>query len=197
MSLLGTKVFRCETRLSEALEAYETLSRSKLDIPFAGHRERIDERLAIPFLCSGENRCAGLPPSDPASHNLRTPGDVQLACFHPSWVRAGAVRAGVGYFLDEKTELYGSVGFDTSAIPKSTLEPTYPDAFKLMGSLGARREIAERFVLGVSYTYVGYLSVDTGRQNLFGAAGASRVPNEDGTLGSRLMFFNVNAAFAF
>jgi len=52
-------------------------------------------------------------------------------------------------------------------------------------------------VLGVSYTYVGYLSVDTGRQNLFGAAGASRVPNEDGTLGSRLMFFNVNAAFAF
>ena len=113
------------------------------------------------------------------------------------WKNAGAVRAGVGYFLDEKTELYGSVGFDTSAIPKATLEPTYPDAFKLMGSLGARREIAEKIVLGVSYTYVGYLSVDTGRQNLFGAAGASRVPNENGTLGSRLMFFNINAAFAF
>jgi long-chain fatty acid transport protein len=120
-----------------------------------------------------------------------------LLAINRKWKNAAAVRAGVGYFLDDKTELYGAIGFDTSAIPKATLEPTYPDAFKLMGSLGARREIGQGIVLGASYTYVGYLSVETGRQNLFGAAGASRVPNEDGRYGSKLMFFNINAAFAF
>jgi long-chain fatty acid transport protein len=131
---------------------------------------------------------------------ILAPGETTahvLLAVNRNWKNAGAVRGGVGYFFDEKTELYGSVGFDTSAVPKATLEATYPDAFKLMGSLGARREIATGVVLGASYTYVGYLSVDTGRQNLYGAAGASRVPNQHGTYGSKLMFFNVNAAFAF
>ena len=113
------------------------------------------------------------------------------------WKDAVAVRAGLGYFLDEKTELYGAVGFDTSAVPKANLDPMYPDSFKLIGSIGARHAVAEGIVIGASYTYVGYVSVDTGHQNLFGLAGASRVPNQDGTFGSKLMFFNLNAAFAF
>jgi long-subunit fatty acid transport protein len=123
-------------------------------------------------------------------------GEVLIA-LRRQWKDAVAVRAGVGYFLDEKTEIYGAVGFDTSAVPKAYLEPMYPDAFKLMGSIGARHAVADGVVIGASYTYVGYLSVDTGRQNSFALAGASRVPNQDGTYGSKLMFFNVNAAFAF
>jgi long-chain fatty acid transport protein len=123
-------------------------------------------------------------------------GQVLLA-IQRKWRNAGGVRAGVGYFLDEKTELYGALGFDTSAVPKSNLEPTYPDAFKLIGSIGARREVARGVVIGASYTLVPYLSVDTGRQGFFALAGASRTPNQDGTYGSRVMFFNLNAAFAF
>lgn len=126
----------------------------------------------------------------------RNPGEVLIALTR-NWKNAGGVRAGVGYFLDDKTEIYGGAGFDTSSVPKANLEPTYPDAFKLIGSLGARHEFAEGVVLGASYTYVGYLSVDTGHQNSFALAGASRVPNEDGKYASTVMFFNVNAAFAF
>jgi long-chain fatty acid transport protein len=122
--------------------------------------------------------------------------DVLLAV-RRQWKNAGAVRAGLGYFLDEKTELYGSVGVDTSAVPKSNLESTYPDTFKLLGSIGARHSFAEGVVLGASYTYVGYSTVDTGHQSSYALAGVSRVPNEDGTYGSRVMFFNLNAAFAF
>ena len=126
----------------------------------------------------------------------RVPGDVLIA-LRREWKDAVAVRAGVGYFLDEKTELYGAFGFDTSAVPKANLEPMYPDAFKLIGSLGARHQFAEGIVIGASYTYVGFLSVNTGRQNSFALAGASRVPNQDGSYASKVMFFNVNAAFAF
>lgn len=124
-------------------------------------------------------------------------GREVLLAVQRKWKNAGGARAGVGYFLDEKTELYGAIGFDTSAVPKSNLEPTYPDGFKLIGSLGARREVANGIVIGASYTFVPYLSVDTGHQNFFGLAGASRTPNQDGTYTSKLMFFNLNAAFAF
>ena len=113
------------------------------------------------------------------------------------WRNAGALRAGLGYFLDENTELYGALGFDTSAVPKAHLDATYPDAFKLMGSVGARHAITDGIVLGASYTYVGYLPVETGRQSSYALAGVSRTPNQDGTYRSQLMFFNLNAAFAF
>ncbi|HMI83303.1 MAG TPA: outer membrane protein transport protein [Polyangiaceae bacterium] len=125
------------------------------------------------------------------------PGSQVLLAVRRKWKNAGGVRAGLGYFLDDKTEIYGAVGFDTSAVAKANLEPTYPDSFKLMGSLGARREVATGVVIGASYTYVGYLSADTNHQDFFAQAGASRMPNEDGTYGSKLMFFNINAAFAF
>jgi len=113
------------------------------------------------------------------------------------WRDAGAVRAGAGYFLDEKTELFGAVGYDTSAVPLATLETTYPDAFKLMGSLGARRAFTETFALGASYTYVAYLPVTAPHQHQVDYAGASKVPNEDGKYSSAVMFINVNATFAF
>ena len=125
------------------------------------------------------------------------PGGQVLTALTRQWKNAGGVRAGAGYFLDEATELYGAIGFDTSAVPKTTLESTYPDAFKLMGSLGARRAIGGGIVLGASYTYVNFLSVDTGRQSLFARAFPSAVPNQDGTYQSKVMFFNVNATFAF
>lgn len=126
----------------------------------------------------------------------RVPGDVLIA-LRRQWKNAAAVRAGVGYFFNEKTELFGSVGFDTSAVPKANLEPMYPDAFKLLGSIGIRHAVTEGIVIGVSHTFIGYLEVDSGRQNSFALAGASRVPNQDGTYNSKVMFFNINAAFAF
>jgi long-chain fatty acid transport protein len=125
------------------------------------------------------------------------PGGQVLVALTREWKNAGGVRAGAGYFLDEKTELYGAVGVDTSAVPKAHLEPTYPDAFKLMGSIGARRAVAEGIVLGASYTYVHYFSVETGHQDSYALPLPSRVPNQDGTYASRVMFFNLNAAFAF
>jgi len=113
------------------------------------------------------------------------------------WRDAAAVRAGLGYFVDEKTEIYGGAGYDTSAVPSATLESTYPDAFKVMGSLGVRRQLTQAFTLGAAYTYVYYLPVTTGHQSQNLLAGVSKVPNEDGTYTSQVMFLNVNATFSF
>jgi long-chain fatty acid transport protein len=113
------------------------------------------------------------------------------------WHNAGAVRAGAGWFIDDKTELYGSLGFDTSAVPTSTLEATYPDSFKLMASIGARRQLSDLFTLGVSYSDIYYLPQTTEHQQQSQLSGVSRVPNEDGTYKSTVMFFNVNGTFSF
>ena len=36
-------------------------------------------------------------------------------------------------------------GYDTSAVNRETLEATYPDAFKLLGTLGVRHKLSDRF----------------------------------------------------
>jgi long-chain fatty acid transport protein len=132
----------------------------------------------------------------PDGSDTHSPEQIVLA-IRRGWRDASAVRAGIGYFVDERTEIYGGVGYDTSAVPAQTLEATYPDAFKVMGSIGARRQLTQSFALGLSYTHVYYLPVTTPHQHQSELFGVSRVPNEDGTYKSTVMFTNVNATFSF
>jgi len=133
---------------------------------------------------------------NPNGSDTHSPEQIILA-IRRAWHNAGAVRAGAGWYIDDKTELYGSLGFDTSAVPTSTIEVTYPDSFKLMGSIGARRQLSDLFTLGVSYSDIYYLPVTTDHQQQSELFGVSRVPNEDGKYKSTVMFFNVNATFSF
>ena len=128
--------------------------------------------------------------------DTHSPEQIVLA-IRRQWRDASAVRAGLGYYVDDKTEVYGGVGYDTSAVPKQTLEATYPDAFKIMGSIGVRRQLTQSFALGASYTHVYYLPVTTPHQAQSDLFGVSRVPNEDGTYKSTVMFANLNATFSF
>jgi long-chain fatty acid transport protein len=132
----------------------------------------------------------------PNGADTHSPEQIVLA-IRRGWHDAGATRVGAGYFVDDKTEIYGGVGYDTSAVPTSTLEATYPDAFKIMGSIGARRQITQALTLGASYTHVYYLPVTTGHQYQSELFGVSRVPNEDGTYKSTVMFANLNATLSF
>jgi long-chain fatty acid transport protein len=114
------------------------------------------------------------------------------------WNDAGAMHVGFGYWLAEPTELYFSAGYDTSAVNQETLEATYPDALKLLGTLGVRHKLSDHFALGAAYTYVHYLSRTVAFQHLKDSPFlASREPNEDGEYGSSIMFFDVNATLSF
>ena len=80
---------------------------------------------------------------------------------------------------------------------EQTLESTYPDAFKVMFSLGLRHQVTQHVALGGSTTYVQYLPVSTGHQGQGALAGASKVPNEDGDYRSRILFFNLTRGSRF
>jgi long-chain fatty acid transport protein len=123
-------------------------------------------------------------------------GTVVLAVAR-GWRDAAGVRAGLGYFVDPDSEIYGAVGYDTSAVPARTLEATYPDAQKVMASLGGRHQFTPVVALGASFTLVQYLTATTEQQDRSRLAGNSRLPNEDGTYDSRILFFNLNATFSF
>lgn len=131
----------------------------------------------------------------PNGADTHQPEQIVLA-IRRHWRDAGAVRAGIGFFADDKTEIYGGIGYDTSAVTTQTLESTYPDAFKLIGSIGARRQLTQAFALGVSYTHVYYLPTTTGHQQQSELFGVSRIPNEDGTYKSQIRFLNLNATFS-
>jgi len=132
----------------------------------------------------------------PDGRDTHSPNKIILA-IRRHWRDAGAVRIGAGYFIDDKTEIYGGAGYDTSAVTKATLESTYPDSFKLIGSLGVRRRLSDTLALGAAYTYVYYFPVTTGHQQQSELAGVSKVPNEDGTYKSQVMFLSLNATFSF
>ena len=48
----------------------------------------------------------------------------------------------------------------------STLEATYPDSFKLMGSIGARRQLSDLFALSPTEAKIAALERMVGRQAL-------------------------------
>jgi hypothetical protein len=57
--------------------------------------------------------------------------------------------------------------------------------------------LTQAFALGASFTEVYYLPVTTGHQHQSDLFGVSRIPNEDGTYKSQVMFMNLNATFSF
>jgi long-subunit fatty acid transport protein len=113
------------------------------------------------------------------------------------WRDTGAVRAGIGYYASDVTEIFGALGYDTSAATTQTVEATYPDSFKVMGSLGARFRLTTATAIGASTTLVHYLPVTASNQQQINYAGKSKVPNEDGEYKSNVLFFNLNASLAF
>jgi long-chain fatty acid transport protein len=123
-------------------------------------------------------------------------GTVVLAVAR-GWRDAAAVRAGLGYFVDADSEIYGALGYDMSAVPTRTLEATYPDSKKIMGSIGGRRHFSPQVTLGAGVTLVQDLTTTTEHQDKAALAGNSRQPNEDGEYTSRIFFFNLNASFSF
>jgi long-chain fatty acid transport protein len=133
----------------------------------------------------------------PHGEELSDPGSHIIFSVARAFRDAAAVRAGLGVFYDLDTEIYGSLGYDTSAVAGRTVDATYPDSFKILVSLGGRRQFSPLVALGASCTLVQYLATTTGHQVNSGLAGPSRFPNEDGEYSSRIVFFNLNGTFSF
>jgi long-chain fatty acid transport protein len=118
--------------------------------------------------------------------------------FPRSWHDAVGYRAGVGYFVNDKVEVAGQVGFSTSAVPKAYIDASSIDSFQLLFSAGVRYVASRHLALGGNYTHLYFLPVDTSGANHFDQfAKPSQSPNANGKYSSQIGLLNVSAAYTF
>ena len=115
-----------------------------------------------------------------------------------NWNNAIGYRAGVGYNLTEQLEIGGSLAFTTSAVPKSTIDASTIDSFRLYGNIGARYNVSKKLAVGANYTHIYFLPVDTKGANQFDTLQKpSQSPSADGKYTSQIGFLNLNVAYTF
>lgn len=114
------------------------------------------------------------------------------------WQDAFGVRAGAGYMITDDTEIMGSLGFDTSAVPAAHLDATYFDAFKLLFSVGVRQRFGERWFVGGTLSETYLLPVDnTASAVNYTLRIPSRSPSNGGKYTTSLTFLVVNVGARF
>jgi long-chain fatty acid transport protein len=117
-----------------------------------------------------------------------------------NWDNALGFRVGPGYYLNDQTELFGSVAVTTSAVPKETIDASTIDSTRLYGTVGARYEFSRHFALAGSYNHIYFFPVNTGGRSILGSPDLgpeSRSPSADGKYRSQIGFVNLNAAYTF
>jgi long-chain fatty acid transport protein len=97
--------------------------------------------------------CAVFPDGSDASMGVQ-------ANYRREWNDTYGVRLGGSYWLRPEVELDIGLGFETAAVPDSTLEPGVVDADNVGFALGGRFSIADWFYLGASYTHLQYFNRD-------------------------------------
>ncbi len=126
-----------------------------------------------------------------------------------NWNNAIGVRAGPGYMVTDDLEAFGSLGFTTPAVPKSTIDASTIDSQRLYLTFGAKYTFSKHFALAGSYNHIYFFQVNTdgaNNQNIIGspvnspeggAYNVSRSPSADGRYRSQIGFLNVNVAYTF
>jgi long-chain fatty acid transport protein len=77
-----------------------------------------------------------------------------------NWNDTYAGRLGVSAWLTPEIELLIGGGYETAAIPDSTLAPDVMDAVNIQGTLGGRFKLTDTLFLSVEYTHIQYMNRD-------------------------------------
>lgn len=83
-----------------------------------------------------------------------------------NWQDTYGARLGASYYLNQGVEFFGGLGYETGAVPDSTLEPSLMDANNVGAALGTRVMFEDRFYFAVSYTHLQYFDRDNTGQSL-------------------------------
>ncbi len=114
------------------------------------------------------------------------------------WKNAIGVRAGPSYFVSPELELFGSLGFSTSAVPKSTIDANTIDSFRIYAAAGLRYEMSKRLALSGSYNHIFFMPVDNTGLSVYAKNNQpSRSPSADGKYTSTIGMLNANATISF
>jgi len=113
-----------------------------------------------------------------------------------NWKDTFGGRAGVGYFLNDSVEIFGSVGFNTSPVPKETIDPTSFDSFRTYLTAGGHFMVMKQLGVGASFTQILFATVNTsGTNKVYGPP--SKTPSGDGVYKSTVSLLDVNVTYAF
>jgi long-chain fatty acid transport protein len=143
------------------------------DIFRAGVRARVSDRLELRVFgdytrwsnmtsqcinnTDGGDACQVYGAGGDAAHPLggdATPKGSTLAYVPRNWNDTFGVRLGVSYWPKPELELFAGVGYETAAVPDSTLEPGAMDANNFAGALGGRFKVSRGLYLAASYTHI-------------------------------------------
>jgi long-chain fatty acid transport protein len=83
-----------------------------------------------------------------------TPKGSVLTNIPRNWNNTWSARLGASYWVKPEIEIFAGGGYETAAVPNSTLEPGAMDANNILASLGGRFMIADRFWFALSYTQI-------------------------------------------
>lgn len=131
------------------------------------------------------------------------PGNQVIQNVPRKWHDAIGVRAGPAYWLNDKTELFGSLGLTTPAVPVNTIDAGTIDSLRLYFAAGLRFEIDKHWAIAGSYNHIYFFPVDTEGRNdqnleaLGSDANSSRSPSADGKYRSQIGFLNFNVGYTF
>lgn len=93
-------------------------------------------------------------------------GEVVLANVRRDWNDTFGVRVGASYYVKPSVELFAGAGFETAAVPDSTLAPDIPDADNILLSLGGRFALTDALFILASWTQIQYLDRDNTKSTL-------------------------------
>ena len=148
-----------------------------------------------------ENQCVVLKGKDcnVDPNGAATGGNTDVVLNIPrNWQNAIGLRGGLGYFVNDRVEVGGSLAFTTSAVKKEWIDASTVDSFRVYANVGGRFLVTKKLALGANYTHIYFLPVDTKGANRFDELQKpSQSPSSDGKYTSQIGFLNLNIAYTF
>jgi long-chain fatty acid transport protein len=154
-----------------------------------------------------EEQCI-LNANDPNRNCAAGVGDIGIIPRY--WTNAFGVRAGYSRFVNDRFEFIVGAGFDQSAVPDETMDPSLYDANKFTGSVGARFQLFDdkSMALATTYTQVVYLERDISPRGKadgaiesdlsgVGIREEARGPDSAGVYKSAVGVLNINLEYMF
>jgi long-chain fatty acid transport protein len=170
--------------------------RPTIELRAAGEYVRwsVLERQCVLSRATPDRACKVLPTGAPAPD-----GKGILLVIERDWHDAFGARVGGSYWLRPHIELLAGLGYDGSAAPDRTLEPSFADMNMITASLGARLQVTRRVAADATYTQAFCLERttqarprDTVSGRLVGPVAPSKSPDGAGTYRQQLGFLSLS-----
>jgi len=127
-------------------------------------------RFGTQCIALGDQPCAVFPSGADATPNASTVQNLRRL-----WRDTYGARAGASVWARPNLELLAGLGYETTAVPDATLDPTFPDAASLRTALGARLQVTAGLAINGGLTALWYAQRDnTGRSGLADAQPPTR-----------------------